>query len=382
MPPGGTPDVDDESPEDREWRLENEAANAIRDFTPVQAANRLHQLQNSAHLSDRQRAGKAKLEGWVAASAAVLADGGFFDSRRMEGVGHPSSTAAPNRRPGQTIQRAPVGRFTNQAHRVLDALHGRGLPDHAATVADGLIRHPAGAGDQVNAARDLAARWLSVCGSPAYESAFARILADPADGWGDLGRSRAAKPGGPPGRSRAALGESGTGGYPGADHSRPGNSFVECGEQITRCGRSPGWRQITTDPLAQRHMQPGGQRRWSAEGAEAARREPRAGTAQACRCTKWIAFVPFSLELEGDVPELVAQLSSVLVNAADLLRQEPHSPRGSGVGHNPAGFIPNVTPARLALPGLSPPMASTLAQNSLAATIQRQCKAGWRISPS
>ena len=277
--------MDDESAEDREWRLENEAANAIRDFTPVQAANRLHQLQSSAHLSDRQRAEKAKLEGWVRTSAAVLADGGFFDSRRMEGVGHPSSTAAPNRRPGQTIQRAPVGRFANQAHRVLDALHGRGLPDHAATVADGLIRHPAGAGDQVDAARDLAARWLSVCGSPAYESAFARILADPrrvARPWTKPSGSLAGRQADPdPHWAKAAP----------APIMVP--TILDPAILLSNAGSNNPLRQvarvetITTDRW---HgvTSAGGQREWSARPPRPPTRA-RYWNSQACRYTKWIA---------------------------------------------------------------------------------------------
>ena len=226
-------------------------------------------------------------------------------------------------------------------------------------MADGLIRQPAGAeAGQLDTARDLAARWLSVCGSPAYESAFARILADPQTGGATLDEPerqawRAAR------QIQSALGESGTG-----DYLVP--TILDPAILLSNAGSNNPLRQvarvetITTDRW---HgvTSAGATAEWSAEGTEAADASPELAQ-PGIPVYKMDSFVPFSLELEGDVPSLMAQLSSVLVNAADLLAKTTFT-TGSGVGI-PAGFIPNVTQ----LAGASGAFTSDgvyLAQNSL-----------------
>ena len=280
------------------------------------------------------------------------------DMRAAEGVGIPAHYRAPNQVPGQQRHAAPTGRFATQAFRALDGLHARGLGDGAAAVADRLARNPAGAGDQLDSARDLAQRWLSVCGSEAYERAWAAIVRDPVAGGAELDEGeRAAWRAGR--QIQAALGESGSGSYMVPTILDPAILLSNAGSnnplrQVARVETitTDRWHGVTSA---------GASAEWSAEGAEAADASP-ALEQPGVPVYKMNSFVPFSLELEGDVPSLMAQLSSVLVDAADLLAKATFT-TGSGVGI-PAGFVPNVTQ----LAGASGAFTSDgvyLAQNSL-----------------
>ncbi len=317
----------DESPD-----VLDEIVAETRDFSPSQAMERLHQLAEYSRLSGRQRVEQALMATKVQTAARALSACQNGDTATFD-----QAHRTANQVPGQLRQTGPVGRYTTQAHRVLDALHGRGLPDHAAAAVDGLIRHPAGAADQVDAARDLAARWLAVCGSPQYESAFARILADPMTGGATLDEGereawRAAR------QIQSALGESGTGSYMVPTMIDPAILLSNAGannplRQVARVEQivTSEWHGITSAGVTAE---------WTAEAAEAADASPVLAS-PGVPVHKLDAFTPFSLELEGDVPSLMSQLSGVLVNAADLLSGSTFT-TGDGVG-KPSGFVPNVT---------------------------------------
>ena len=239
--------------------------------------------------------------------------------------------------PGAPRRPAPAGRLADRALRSLSALHDRGLPDHAAAVADRLARSPMGAGQDPDGARDLAQRWLTVCGSPEYERAWSAVMRDPVTGGAELDEAERAA--WRAGRAiQAAMGESGTGSYLVPVILDPAIQLSNAGannplRQVARVEQiaTAEWHGVTSAGVTAE---------WSAEAAEAADASPTLAQ-PGVPVFKLDAFVPFSLELEGDAQDLMGQLSAVLVDAADLLSGATYT-TGDGVA-KPSGFVDNVT---------------------------------------
>ena len=257
------------------------------------------------------------------------------DTRGAEGPGIPSAVTGANRPPGSQ-PRPPSGRYADRAARVLDGLHRRGLPDHGAAVADRVCRSPMGAGDDPEGARDLGQRWLSVCGSPEYETAFAAIISDPVGGGAALTEAeRAAWRAGR--QVQAALGEGGSGNYLVPVMLDPTVLLSSAGSnnplrQISRVETivTAEWRGVTGSTTAE----------WLGAGSEAADKTPTLLQPEV-PVYKASAFVPFDIELEGDAQDLMGQLGSVLTDAAEVLRSAAYVTGGGST--EPSGFVPGST---------------------------------------
>ena len=98
-----------------------------RDMTPAEVDARLLNLASFSRPTAEQRAEHRILaERQVQHTAGLAAMRAYSngDMRLFDQAHH----RPPNQPPGQLRQTGPVGRFTTQAHRVLDRLHARGLP--------------------------------------------------------------------------------------------------------------------------------------------------------------------------------------------------------------------------------------------------------------
>jgi HK97 family phage major capsid protein len=331
-----------------------------RDFTPAQAAERLGELAAFTRLSGRQRVEQALLAQHVSAAARAMSavrsgDTSLFDQPRTSPDVPPGTPAG-----GQRSRRAaPGGRLADRACRVLDQLHGRGLPSHAADVCDTLIRSPRGAGDGTGAARDLAQRWVAVAGSPEYERAFLALIRDPVAGGAELDEAERAA--WRAGRAvQNALGETGGGQFLVPVVIDPTIMLSSAGSNnaLRRVARV---EQITTNQWLG-VASAGATSEWIAEGAEAADASP-ALTQPVVPAFKGDSFVPYSVEWEGDAMDALGELQKVLADAATLLRNTAYTV-GTGTTQ-PSGIIPGATAVSQLPTGAFTPASVFQLQNGL-----------------
>ena len=105
--------------------------------------------------------------------------------------------------------------------------------------------------------------------------------------------------------------------------------FIDPAINLTNAGANNPLRQVArveTITTSEWHgiTSAGATAEWSGEGVEAADASPTLAQ-PGIPAYKLDAFVPFSLEMEGDVTGLMGQLATVLTDAADLLvRQHVH----------------------------------------------------------
>jgi HK97 family phage major capsid protein len=199
----------------------------------------------------------------------------------------------------------------DRARRTLDGLHNRGLPSHAAEVAERVTR----AAD--SAERTLANRWVTVAGSEAYESAFWRVLRDPETGYSEFDHAERAA--WREGREIArALGLA-TGG---------GNAMVpvliDPSIMLSNAGSNNPLRQVArveqiVTSAWNGVASAGATSEWVDEAAEVADGSPTL-TAPQVVPKKGDSFVPFSFEWEQDATAGMAELQRILTDSASLLQ--------------------------------------------------------------
>jgi HK97 family phage major capsid protein len=226
-------------------------------------------------------------------------------------------------------------------------------------VADRLIR--SGDADDV-AGADLAQRWLTVAGDPAYESAFMRMMRDPQAGFAEFDdRERAAWRAGR--ILQRALGE-GAGGL-GGQYLVP--VFIDPTIMLSNAGSNNPLRQASrVEQIATSAWNgvasAGASAEWIAEAAEVADGSPTL-TQPSVPMYKGDSFVPFSFELEGDAAGLMSQLASVLADAAELLQRTAYTV-GTGTAQ-PAGVITGATTLTQSPTGAFAAAHVTQVQNAL-----------------
>lgn len=337
-------------PEDLTDEQRTAVMDRVRELSPAEVDNRLLELASYGRPTAMQRAEHRVLAERQIREAALAAQG--IDVRNLSGadlsripgeqVGRPGTFATANRPAGRRPGSAALGAHFDQAARVLDSLHGRGLPDDAAAVCDGLIR---GADRAPESARTLAQQWMSVAGSAEYESAFCRMIADPISAPAEMDdRERAAW------RAahsiRNALGEDGSGSALVPVQLDPSIMLTSAGtinplRQVARTVRiaTSEWRGVSSAGVVAE---------WVAEHGEASDGTPSLSqpTVPVHRLDCW---VPFSVELEGDQAALLGELGTILRDSYDVLTSTAFT-TGSGTGQ-PSGLIPGATSIATATAG-------------------------------
>lgn len=219
------------------------------------------------------------------------------------------------------------------AMRSVDAAHKSGrLHSAGAETIETLL------GQGTPQARSWAERWAIHAGSPAYERAFAKLVADPERGHmmfsgeeaaafrdvQELGVEQRAMGG--------ALGSAG--GFLVPSYLDPaitltGNGSINPLRQIARVVQTPGaqWQGVTSAGVTSE---------WTAEAAEMADASPTL-TGPNIPVHKGDAFVPFSFELENDAKSLMDELGKLLADGAEQLNATAYT-TGTGVGQ-PKGIV-------------------------------------------
>jgi HK97 family phage major capsid protein len=292
-------------------------------FKRLQTVNdRLEQLGGFDRRSATQDAEyKSLTEEGRALSLASLVDD--IDTGR---VGHESGSE-----PGASDRAVTVG-VKGAARRVIDAAavrHKGAVPDDAFQTVTALVERPDPQG--------WAARWATVTGDPHYETAFAKLLADPDRGhltWtakeADAYRKVAAF-----GAEVKAMGLSDT----------TGGFLVpltlDPAVLLTSAGSVNPLRQIArvdTTVTDQKAFvtSAGVTAEWLSEAAEAADAAPTVAQPNV-PVHKGAAFVPFSYEVGMDAVNLPRELGPLLTDAADQLQAVAYT-TGTGTGQ-PRGII-------------------------------------------
>lgn len=310
----------------------------LRDFTPEQAAVRLAELGEYTRPSARQRVEREVLETQVNTATLALAAYQAGDNHLFDGVRDAATGMVIASTPGGVRRAGPQSELAGRAARVLDSLHKRGLPDHAAATAETLMRSPHGAGDRVDESRTLAQRWLAVAGSPEYERAFAALIRDPVAGAAELDeKERAAWRAGR--QVQAALGD----GSGGGQYMLP--VVIDPAIHLSNAGSNNPLRRIArVEQIATNQWlgvaSAGATAEWVAEAAQVADGSPTL-TQPAVPVFKGDSFVPVSFEWFQDAQDGMAELQSILVDAAGLLQNTAYTV-GTGSGQ-PSGVVPGAT---------------------------------------
>jgi HK97 family phage major capsid protein len=196
-------------------------------------------------------------------------------------------------------------------------------------------------------------RYAAAAGAPAYERAFAKLVANPTQGhleWtpeeGDAYRRVAEVQG----EQRAMSTTDAAGGYMIPLTLDPAVLLTSAGSinplrQICRVVQTvtDTWQGVTSAGVTAE---------WTAEAAEVADASPTLGS-PSIPVYKGDAFVPFSFEVQGDAINFMGELSKLLMDGAEQLNATAYT-TGSGTGQpkgiitslvGSAGTVPLITPA-------------------------------------
>lgn len=220
----------------------------------------------------------------------------------------------------------------DRARAVIDGLHSRGtIPGESAERAEGLVT--AGGLQE----RTKAARWVEVTARPAYERAFAKLVADPAKGhllwtrdeheaYRDVEMFRAMS------LTDAA------GGYLVPFQLDPAVMLTSDGSinpirRIARTVTATGdvWNGVSSAGVTAE---------WLAEAAQAADASPTLAQ-PAIPIHKGAAFIPFSFEVGQDGADFLGEMRRLLTDGADQLQATAFT-TGSGIGQ-PTGIVTALT---------------------------------------
>jgi HK97 family phage major capsid protein len=201
-------------------------------------------------------------------------------------------------------------------------------------------------------------RWAAATGAPAYERAFAKLVANPTQGhleWtaeeGDAYRRVAEVQG----EQRAMSTTDSAGGYMIPLTLDPAIMLTSSGSinplrQISRVVQTvtDTWQGVTSAGVTAE---------WTAEAAEVADASPTLGD-PSIPVYKGDAFVPFSFEVQGDALNFMGELSKLLMDGAEQLNATAYT-TGSGSGQ-PTGIITSLVGSAGTVPLITPGVAETL----------------------
>jgi HK97 family phage major capsid protein len=221
-----------------------------------------------------------------------------------------------------------AGRVRDDARRTLDAVESRsGVPAGALERAEGLLNTPD------PRARRVAADWVRATGSPEYEQAFLKLLAEPERGhllWtgAEAEAYRRAE------HVRAMSLTDGSGGYLVPFQLDPSIILTSAGSnnpirQICRTVVATGdvWNGVSSAGVTAE---------WLAEATEAADASPTLAQ-PTVTIHKYDAFVPFSFEIGMDGADFLEELRVVMLDGVDQLQATAFT-TGSGSGQ-PFGIV-------------------------------------------
>lgn len=237
----------------------------------------------------------------------------------------------PAREPDEP--QTPLGRSRDLARRTIDAAVRSGsLPDYAAARAEALVSQgPA-------YAQSAAARIVAATGDPAYERAFATKVTrgdDARDIWTDDERRAWQRVLQLQSEQRAmGISADNAGGYMVPLTLDP--SILLTSDGSTNPLRAAARVVQTATDSWNGVSSAGASAEWKPEGNEVADASPTLGQPN-IPVHLGDAFVPYSFELEQDAPRFVAELRTVLLDAADQLQAAAYM-TGSGVGQ-PTGLV-------------------------------------------
>jgi HK97 family phage major capsid protein len=241
--------------------------------------------------------------------------------------------------PGDRTAHRPRGEPTaperSRALALVDQHTRSGLHDApAADRLDGLVRKRGPAGD-------LAARYMTAVGDPAYLEAFGRVLQDPASALLRMTpaeqRAWAAVQEVEHERATMAIGTGPTGGYAVPYTLDPSIMLTDDGalNPVRRFARSVStvtnqWRGVTSA---------GAEASYDEELEEASDDAPTLGEV-IIDCHRVVSFIPFSIEVGGDWGSLQAELGRLMIDAVDQLDSAKFlEGDASGTAPEPEGIL-------------------------------------------
>src|SRR5690606_18118737 len=190
--------------------------------------------------------------------------------------------------------------------------------------------------------RDGVSRWLAVTSDPAYARAFARMVADPLLGHAEFDdRERAAWRRVRDEARAMGIGTGAGGGFMVPTHLEPSVTLTNDRRlnPLRRIARvetiaTTEWNGVTSAGVTAE---------WLPEHQEAADGSPTIDQ-PSVPTHKGSAFVPFSVEWEGDAVRALAELQRLLLDGADQLMSEAYvtgdgSDKPTGVVNLPAGSV-------------------------------------------
>ncbi|WP_204810297.1 phage major capsid protein [Mycobacterium riyadhense] len=231
--------------------------------------------------------------------------------------------------------RPPVDRQRDDAMRVLDRNVSDGLmAARGAEVVERLIT--SGAPQE----RSWVARYAAACADPDYLGAFARMVADPVNGaslftpkQSEAWRVAAAV------KAERAMSQTDTlGGFLIPTHLDPAILLSSSGStnplrQMARVVQTAGdvWHGVSSE---------GAEAHWYTEAEEVSDDSPTLAQ-PAVPNYRGSAWIPFSIEIEGDGAGFVTEVGKILMDSVEQLTAAAYV-NGSGTGE-PTGFIPALT---------------------------------------
>lgn len=220
----------------------------------------------------------------------------------------------------------------DDAMRSVDALVRSGdLPEYAAEKVEALVH------SGLASSRSLASRWATATGDPAYLSAFTKLLADPERGHmmfdgRELAAFRTVREVQAEMRGMSLTDSSGGFMVPltlSPEILITGNGSINPLRRVSRVVQTmtDTWQGVTSSGVTAE---------WTAEAAEMADATPTLA-GPSIPTHKGDAFVPFSFEVGQDARNFQAELTKLMVDAADQLMATAYT-TGTGSGQ-PTGII-------------------------------------------
>jgi len=206
-------------------------------------------------------------------------------------------------------------------------------------------------------------RWATATGSPEYERAFAKLVANPTHGhltWtpeeADAYRATEAVQT----EQRAMSTSDSAGGYMIPLTLDPAvmltsNGSINPLRQISRVVQTvtDTWQGVTSAGVVAE---------WISENSEVADASPTLGS-PSIPVYKGDAFVPFSFEVQGDAVNFMSELARLLVDGAEQLNATAYT-TGTGTGQ-PTGIITSLVGSAGTVPLITPGVAETLAAGDI-----------------